>query len=270
MSDNMKLWDALKQPPPTALKEIQAGRLKGKSDINPQWRYQAMTEQFGPCGLGWKYTIDRLWTEPAGKDEVFAFALISVYWKIGEPDIWSDPIPGIGGSMLMEMESKGLHASDEGYKMAVTDALSVAMKMLGVAADVYMGKWDGSKYVDRSDTKATSQPPPPKNEPGASQGKPPAFFVPKKHDDLDQRQMQVAIDKMLTEMYGEDAAAQLERLTSFTGKDGKQVPGKRNVYEIQTKPNASGETFTSLTYIKVRTEYAKWEAGRKEASGELV
>ena len=48
----------------------------------------------------------------------------------------------------MAKESKGLYSSDEGYKMAVTDALSVAMKSLGVAADIYAGKWDGSKYAD--------------------------------------------------------------------------------------------------------------------------
>lgn len=147
--DNLKLWNDVKQPPATALKEIQAGRLKGKSDINPQWRYQVMTEQFGPCGVGWKYTIDKLWTEPAG-NEVFAFALVSVYIKDG--DAWSEPIPGIGGHMLMEQERAGLHANDEGFKMAVTDALSVALKMLGVAADIYMGKWDGSKYADKKQT----------------------------------------------------------------------------------------------------------------------
>ena len=32
--------------------------------------------------------------------------------------------------------------------MAVTDALSTALKMLGVAADIYSGRWDGSKFRD--------------------------------------------------------------------------------------------------------------------------
>lgn len=144
--ENMKHWNALKQPPKWALREIKAGRLKGKTDISPQWRYQVMTERFGPCGTGWKYDIKRVWSEPGNNDQVFAFAEVHLYIKNGE---WSDPIPGIGGSMLVEKETKGLHASDEGYKMAVTDALSVAMKMIGVAADVYMGLWDGSKYLTR-------------------------------------------------------------------------------------------------------------------------
>ena len=142
--ENKEIWDALKQPPPSALRAIMGGRLKGKTDISPQWRYEAMTEKFGPIGVGWKYTIDRLWSEPGPDDQMFAFAQVTLYFKNG--DEWSEAIPGIGGSMLVEKETSGPHANDEAYKMAVTDALSVAMKMLGVAADVYAGKWDGAKY----------------------------------------------------------------------------------------------------------------------------
>ncbi|MFH4181117.1 hypothetical protein WDA55_23970, partial [Acinetobacter baumannii] len=40
-----------------------------------------------------------------------------------------------------------LVAIDEGYKKAVTDALGVAFKAIGVAADVYLGNFDGSKYL---------------------------------------------------------------------------------------------------------------------------
>lgn len=138
----MDVWNNLKSPPSDALKTISGGRLKGKSDINPQWRYGAMTKEFGICGYGWKYEIVKLWTEVV-KDEVMCFAQINLYIKGSE---WSDPIPGVGGSMLLEREKEGLHANDEGYKMAITDALSVALKMLGVAADIYRGFWNGSKY----------------------------------------------------------------------------------------------------------------------------
>lgn len=150
---NMSIWEQLRQPPKSALKEIKAGRLSGKTDINPQWRMQAMTEVFGPCGIGWKYTIDRLWTEPGAEGQVCAFALVSVYTLDadrmdynGIMGVWSQPIQGIGGSMLIAKEKSGLYTSDEAYKMAVTDALSVALKALGVAADVYLGNYDGSKY----------------------------------------------------------------------------------------------------------------------------
>jgi hypothetical protein len=141
-----EIWDKLKTPPPWALKKIQAGRLRGKTDINPQWRYKAMTDIFGICGIGWKYTIDKLWLEPASKEQVMAFCQVSLYIK--QDDIWSDAIHGIGGSMAISLEKDvELHTSDECYKMATTDALSVAMKMIGVGAEIYQGTFD-SKYAE--------------------------------------------------------------------------------------------------------------------------
>jgi hypothetical protein len=155
MSDHMKYWNAVKQPPASALKEIKGGRLSGMTDIKPQWRYQAMTENFGPCGIGWKFTIDKLWTEQGSEGQLVAFANVSLYVRnelIPGCNAWSDAIPGNGGSMLVAKEKNGPHTSDEAYKMAITDALSTAMKLLGVAADVYMGNWDGSKF--REEVKA--------------------------------------------------------------------------------------------------------------------
>lgn len=143
---NMKHWDAMKRPPVTALKTIKAGRLSGMSDINPQWRLQVMTEQYGECGVGWYYTVERFWTEQGAQGEVMCFVHVHLHTRNGSE--WSAPITGIGGSALVAKESAGLRANDEGYKMATTDALSVAMKQLGVAADIYMGLWDGSKYKE--------------------------------------------------------------------------------------------------------------------------
>ena len=139
---NLDVWNKVKQPPREALKTILGGRLKGKTDINPQWRYRIMTEVFGPCGKGWFYEIRKLWIEDGHNGQKFAFAQIDLNVKD-----WSHPIPGIGGSMLVVTETAGLHSNDEAFKMAVTDALSVAMKMIGIGADIYSGKWDGTKYA---------------------------------------------------------------------------------------------------------------------------
>lgn len=146
MSENLHYWNLLKRPPASALKPIMAGRLKGKSDINPQWRIEAMTAAFGPAGFGWTYRIVRQWLERGHGDEVAAFTEIELRIRVnGE---WSEPIPGVGGSMFVAQESRGPYTSDEAHKMSLTDALSVAMKQLGVAADIYAGLWDGSKYRD--------------------------------------------------------------------------------------------------------------------------
>lgn len=148
---NLDYYNKLKVVPQQALRQIQSGRLRGKHDINPMWRIKAMTEQFGVCGIGWKYVITKQWTETFGS-EVKAYCNIDLFIKVnGE---WSDAIQGTGGSSEVSMESKGAYVSDECYKMALTDALSVAMKALGVAADVY---FEAGKDIINIDSKYGAQ-----------------------------------------------------------------------------------------------------------------
>lgn len=134
---SLKYYDLLKDVPDSSLKEIQAGRLKGKSDINPQWRIQRLTEVFGVCGIGWKFTVEKQWIEATATGETACFVNINIFVKI--QDVWSDAIPGNGGSMFIANERNGPFVSDECFKMATTDAIGTAAKMLGLASDVYMG-----------------------------------------------------------------------------------------------------------------------------------
>lgn len=141
---NLDRYNRLRSVPQAAKKEILAGRLKGKTDINPMWRIKALTEEFGPCGIGWGYTIDRMWIEEGVGGERCAFAQIGLWYRT-ESGERSEAIPGIGGNMLISKEKNGLYVNDECYKMALTDAISVAAKALGVGADVYW-ETDKSKY----------------------------------------------------------------------------------------------------------------------------
>ena len=152
---NLEYYDQMKAAPGWALKKITGGRLKGLSDIKPQWRLQKMTEIFGPVGIGWKYTIDKKWLEAGSDNQIAGFVDVSVFIKHeGE---WSAAIPGTGGSTFVEKESKGLHMSDEVFKMALTDALSVAFKTLGLASDVYMGG-EQTKYAREQNEKTPPTP----------------------------------------------------------------------------------------------------------------
>ena len=144
-----KHYENLASPPKDALKKIDFGALKGKSDINPQWRYEALTKEFGLCGQGWKFEIVNTWTEPVpATKELMIFAQVNLYIKDG--DEWSAPIPGFGGDFLITSNKSGVKGNDEGYKMAVTDALGTAAKMVGVAANVYRGLME-SKYSKRAE-----------------------------------------------------------------------------------------------------------------------
>ena len=117
-----------------------------------------MTEVFGPCGIGWKYEIvsQRTYDGPEGQVMAVVDVNLSILTKTPIGDGWSDPIPGTGGSMLVANERNGPHFNDEAFKMALTDALSVAMKALGVGSDIYMGAWTGTKYLTPAPEKTTA------------------------------------------------------------------------------------------------------------------
>ena len=140
---NVDIWNKVRNVPAEAKKAINGGRMNGKTDINPVWRLKILTDTFGPCGVGWYYDIIEERLEKGGNDEVAAFVRINLYYKQGGE--WSKAIPGTGGSSFVAKEKNGPYTSDECFKMALTDAISVSCKALGVGADVYWDK-DPSKY----------------------------------------------------------------------------------------------------------------------------
>lgn len=91
----------------------------------------------------------RQWTEAGANGEIAAFVEIKLYLKYENE--WAEPISATGGSSFVAKETKGLYTSDECFKMAYTDALSVACKMLGIGADVYWDK-DKTKYNAKSES----------------------------------------------------------------------------------------------------------------------
>jgi hypothetical protein len=152
---NLELWEQFRSVPDEAKKKITAGNLKGKSDINPVWRIKKLTEMFGPCGFGWYTETIKEWTEPTANGEIAYFIRINLYYKYnGE---WSKPVEGEGGNMLVNnFPNAGMRSNDEALKMAKTDAISVACKSLGIAADVYFEQ-DTSKYTNVNNFDTTNK-----------------------------------------------------------------------------------------------------------------
>lgn len=149
-------FDVLSDVPADALKEITGGNLKGFSDINPQWRIRRMTEVYGQCGDGWKISKPEFTVIDGVDGEKMVHCTLGV--SIYRDQNWGPDIPGVGGSKLIKKQTSGLKFDDEAFKMAETDALSVAFKKLGVASIVYEGKWDSKYSKDepfRKDSKLT-------------------------------------------------------------------------------------------------------------------
>lgn len=157
--NNLDIYESGRAVPPEAQKSFNNGRFSG-TDINPMWRIKKLTEMFGACGVGWYYDIISERAEEHGGMTI-AVVDLNLYIKVGGE--WSKPIYGTGGNTIVT--AKGA-VSDEGYKMALTDALSVACKALGIGADVYFSK-DKTKYTAKPPQlpKQETPPPPPKAEP---------------------------------------------------------------------------------------------------------
>lgn len=151
-ANNLSIYEQVRTVPENALKKIEAGRLKGKSDINPMFRIRTLTELFGPVGFGWYTEVTRQWTEVSENGEQAVFIDINLYIK--KDGEWSKPIHGTGGNKLLSLEKKYENGAqtvspfldDEAYKKAYTDAISVACKALGIGADVYW-EADSTKYT---------------------------------------------------------------------------------------------------------------------------
>lgn len=115
------------------------------------WRIKKLTEVFGPVGFGWYTEVVKTWTEVDENSYVAVFVDINLY--VQKDGVCSKPIYGNGGNKLISHERKYEtsvpkyvpYLDDDAYKKAYTDAISVAVKALGVGADVYFEK-DITKY----------------------------------------------------------------------------------------------------------------------------
>lgn len=132
--NNLELYNKYSQPPQDALKAFDNGRFKG-TDINPMWRIKALTEAFGPCGVGWYTDVIRMWREDTPDGSATVYCHLNLYIK--QDNEWSKPITGIGGNTLTKKTKNGDTTTDEAYKMAYTDAMGIACKALGFGGDIW-------------------------------------------------------------------------------------------------------------------------------------
>jgi hypothetical protein len=143
MTDNKMIhWDALKTTDPTKTKQVTFGRKF--TSINSQWQLQRMTEQFGPVGEGWGYTVEHK-IERITDEYVLAVADVTIWW--GDPVGMKVYGPVRGMSPIVERGKSGLHFDDDAGKKCLTDALTKGLSHLGLSADVFLGLFDDNKYV---------------------------------------------------------------------------------------------------------------------------
>lgn len=144
--NNLAIWERLSKTDPNHTKGFsRAGGFKGTA-IKPIYTEQKMTETFGPCGIGWGFSEPQFQIVPGAEGETLVYCWVTLWIEQGGKR--SEPIPGVGGDKIVSKNKYGFQSDDEAFKKAFTDAVGNAMKHLGMSADVHMGRFDDSKYVN--------------------------------------------------------------------------------------------------------------------------
>lgn len=141
MSENLRIWDALGRTDPSHTKGFnRAGGFKGTA-IKPIYIQKRLTEQFGPCGIGWGMGEPSFQVVQAD-GEILVYCTVRCWHTDPQHALW-----GVGGDKVQTKRSNGAFNDDEAFKKAFTDAVGNAFKSIGVGADVHMGQFDDDKYV---------------------------------------------------------------------------------------------------------------------------
>jgi hypothetical protein len=172
MSENTKIWDQLGRTDPKHTKSFKRGGGFTGTAIKPMWSYHRMTEMFGPCGTGWGVGEPQFQIVSGVNQEVMVYCTASIWYAEGEGV--SRTVYGVGGDKIVTHikanaqynRAERWENDDEAFKKAFTDAVTNALKLIGVGADVHMGMFDDNKYVNTMRQEFAEEPgPPAKSEP---------------------------------------------------------------------------------------------------------
>lgn len=128
----MALWNAVWETNEAFTKTLNYGRKF--TAIDAHYQVLRVTEMFGPVGENWGWTIKSY--------QVFS-PLIIVHLNV-----WMEKRENCIEVLSAAELFKGDKPDHDAPKKAVTDALTKAFSYWGFNADVFLGKFDGNKYVD--------------------------------------------------------------------------------------------------------------------------
>lgn len=133
MTDNLRIWSQVDKTNPAHTKKV--NQRGGFTAISAAYQILKATEVFGPVGEGWGYTTG---------DPIVMETLIAV-----PVSLWHGSRENVFGPMLgcEEWKDKNGRVDSDAPKKAVTDGLTKLLSQLGFNADVFLGRFDDSKYV---------------------------------------------------------------------------------------------------------------------------
>lgn len=151
---NLALWESVQATDPDYTKSFsRSGGFRGTA-INHTYQQKRATQAFGPKGLGWGSKIlDEKYQEGAPilhKDQVIGREIVHVVrielWYVLDGNRGS--VEAFGQTTFVGQNKHGVYTDEEAPKKSLTDAESKALASLGFSADVHMGLFDDSKYIN--------------------------------------------------------------------------------------------------------------------------
>lgn len=145
MTDKKALWKRVMVTDPKAVKAITGKQYQGNSP-KPYWIVERLTEEFGPCGLGWGFSIVNERMERLTESEILHVAVVRFWYEL---DGKRGEVEQIGQTKAVYAKRDGsLLVDEDAPKKSVTDALVKCASYIGFAGDIFAGRWDDSKYVE--------------------------------------------------------------------------------------------------------------------------
>lgn len=131
----LDLWNRVCKTDPDHTKHV--GQRGGFTAIDAYYQIQCATEEFGPAGYRWGWEIVDVEFTP---NDMVAI-LIKLWWGYDECEIYQ------WGQCSLWSDAKGTRRDEDCFKKATTDGITKCLSYLGFNADVFLGKYDDSKYV---------------------------------------------------------------------------------------------------------------------------
>ena len=137
IKSHMELWNSVEITDPKYTKKV--NQRGGFTAIGAQYQLMRATETFGPMGSGWGIKTEHI---QKWEDVGLAVYEATLWYVIGDKEHYI-PIHS-----AIKYHSNG-RVDDDFYKKVATDALTKGLSKLGFNADVFMGKFDDNKYVNK-------------------------------------------------------------------------------------------------------------------------
>lgn len=139
--NKLRLWNAFADIDPAYTKPIKGKPYRGTSP-NPQYVIRCLTEMFGPVGEGFGWEVMAEGFQNLG-DEVLHWCRIS-FWHSSNPD---RRFEAYGQTKALMKTSSGMMSDEDAPKKSMTDAIVKAASQIGIASNIFLGRWDDQKYV---------------------------------------------------------------------------------------------------------------------------